>query len=262
MSQRTLWGKLRLIILVSILLVVALNAWLSKIRSTDWQEPLWLVVYPINADKRPDTQRYMGALMDDHFDDIEAFINREAKRYGVALEQPIEVYLAPPLEGNPPKPPVNASILDSVLWSLQLRYWAWGNESWEGPAPDIKVYLRLFSPHNNQVLEHSLGLQKGMIGVVNGFASIDYQAQNDFVITHEVLHTLGASDKYNLSTNQPLWPEGYAEPGRNPRLPQQKAEVMGGRIPIDQYHSTIPERLDDVIVGEKTAKEINWISSN
>lgn len=259
MAQRSLWGKLRLVVLITVLIVVALNSWLSKVRTTDWQEPLWLVVYPINADNRSDTQLYIDALEKDHFDDIEVFMSREAKRYGIALDHPFEVYLAPPLEGDPPKPPENASILDSVLWSLKLRYWAWGNDNWDGPVPDIKVYLRLFSVKNRQVLEHSLGLQKGMIGVVNGFASIDYQAQNDFVIAHEVLHTLGASDKYDLDTNQPQWPDGYAEPSNVPLFPQSRAEIMGGRIPMDQHRSVMPETLLDVIVGERTASEINWI---
>lgn len=261
MSQRSLWGKLRLIFLIAVLIIVALNAWLSKVRTTDWQEPLWLIIYPINADRRSDTQLFINALEREHFEDIEIFINREAQRYGVKLERPIEVYLAPPVDGILPKPPKNASILESVLWSLQMRYWAWVHDSWEGPKPDIKVYLKLFSIQNTQVLEHSLGLQKGMIGVVNGFASIDYQAQNGFVITHELLHTLGASDKYDLSTNQPLWPHGYAVPDLEPLLPQSKAEIMGGRIPLNRIESVMPDSLKDVIVGEETAQEINWMSA-
>lgn len=261
MSQRSLWGKLRLIFLIAVLIIVALNAWLSKVRTTDWQDPLWLIIYPINADRRSDTQLFINALEREHFEDIEIFINREAQRYGVKLERPIEVYLAPPVDGILPKPPKNASILESVLWSLQMRYWAWVHDSWEGPKPDIKVYLQLFSIQNTQVLEHSLGLQKGMIGVVNGFASIDYQAQNGFVITHELLHTLGASDKYDLSTNQPLWPHGYAAPGLEPLLPQNKAEIMGGRVAISRTESVMPDSLQDVIVGEQTAQEINWKSA-
>ncbi len=259
MEGRSLWSKLRLIILWVLLIVVALDTWLSQVRSTDWQEPLWLVIYPINADQRADTDIYLNALEKDHFDDIEAFIEREAQRYGIQLEQPLEVYLAEPLQADPPKPPRDASILDSVIWSLKLRYWAWQNNNWDGPDPDIKVYLRLFSPKNRQVLEHSLGLQKGMIGVVNGFASVDYQAQNNFVIVHELLHTLGASDKYELSTNQPIWPEGYAEPYLQPLLPQYKAEIMGGRIPQNRSFSLIPDNLRQVVVGPKTAAEINWI---
>ena len=83
MSQRSLWGKLRLIFLIAVLIIVALNTWLSKVRTTDWQEPLWLIIYPINADRRSDTQLFINALEREHFEDIEIFINRESQRYGV-----------------------------------------------------------------------------------------------------------------------------------------------------------------------------------
>lgn len=259
MAVRSIWSKLRLFILVLLLLVVSLNTYLSKVRTTDWNDTLWIVIYPINADERADTQVYLDVLQPEHFEEIERFFVREAERYGVVDVKPVEVKLAPPVAAQPPKPPRNPSILDSVIWSLSLRYWGWKNDSWEGADPDIKIYLRLFSPKNRQVLEHSLGLQKGMIGVVNGFASIDYQAQNNFVTVHETLHTLGASDKYRLETNQPIWPEGYADPHQAPLLPQYRAEVMGGRVPQTTSFSLIPNSLEQVVVGPETAAEINWI---
>lgn len=258
MAKRGFFSQLRLALLLLLLLVVILNTWLSKVRTTDWQEPLWVAVYPINADERTDTQLFINALQDDHFDDIEDFFTREASRYGVILEKPLEVFLAPEVEGQPPKPPRQASILESVIWSLKLRYWAWGNDRWSLPtSPDIKIYLRLFSTQNTHILEHSLGLQKGMIGVVNGFSSVDYQAQNNFVTVHEILHTLGASDKYNLQ-NLPVWPEGFADPYQEPLYPQYRAEIMGGRMLQSESFALIPDNLTQVVVGPKTAKEINW----
>lgn len=262
MASSSLWGRLRLTLLILVLLVVALNTWLSRVRTTDWQEPLWIVIYPINADQRRDTQFYIDALQVEHFSEIETFIANQARAFGVAIEQPVKVFLAPEVRSQPPKPPRNASILESVIWSLTLRYWAWQHIDWQGATdPDIRVYLRLFSPQNRQVLEHSLGLQKGMIGVVNGFASVDYQAQNNFVAVHEILHTLGATDKYNLENNQPRWPDGYADPEQSPLLPQLRAEVMGGRIPQTKQFALIPQSLDQVVVGRETAAEINWVQT-
>lgn len=60
-------------------------------------------------------------------------------------------------------------------------------------------------------------------------------AQNDTVMLHELLHTLGAMDKYDMRTNEPLYPDGYAELDLQPRLPQHKAEVMAGRIPCPTH---------------------------
>ena len=52
------------------------------------------------------------------------------------------------------------------------------------------------------------------------------------VIAHELLHTLGASDKYDPQSLAPIFPDGYAEPDRQPSHPQRMAEIMAGRIPV------------------------------
>ncbi len=254
------WYRVRVFVLLLILLVVSLNSWLSRSRTTDWQETLWVVIYPINADQRADTRGYLHALQADHFDEIEQFLSREANRYGILLQHPIEIHLAEVVENEPPAVPENASILDSVWWSLRFRYWAWRNSAWQGPEPDIRIFMRLFSPQNRTVLEHSLGLQKGMIGLVNGFASVDFQSLNNFVTLHEILHTLGATDKYDPYTLQPHWPQGYADPYQDPLLPQFRAEIMGGRIPQNEQFSLMPDSLDSSVVGPQTAQEINWLN--
>lgn len=259
MAERSLWGKIRLVILLILLFIVAMNTWLSQVRSTDWKSSLWIVIYPVNADGGSDTQAYIQALEESHFDDIEQFLVRESSRYGLPIAQPAEVFLSSPVSEQPPSPPINASMLQSVMWSLKLRYWAWTHDSWEGIEPDIKIYMRFFSLKNNRVLAHSLGLQKGMIGVVNGFASVDYQAQNNFVAMHEILHTLGATDKYSAEDNQPVWPDGYADPYQTPLLPQFRTEIMGGRAPQTKQLSLVPESLQQVVVGPLTAQELNWI---
>ena len=78
------------------------------------------------------------------------------------------------------------------------------------------------------------------------------------IIAHELLHTVGASDKYDTS-GEPIYPDGYAEPDLQPLYPQTHAELMGGRIPLSEYNSQMPNYLATVVVGESTAREINWI---
>ena len=34
---------------------------------------------------------------------------------------------------------------------------------------------------------------------------------------------------------------------------------MAGRIPITETHSEIPRNLKRAMIGEKTAREINWL---
>lgn len=252
---------LRIILLLIVLFVVAMNTWLTSVRIHSWNRPVWVVLYPINADGRRDTQAYINALSAEHFDEIKQFLQREADRYQVNLTPVAEFYLAPALVVQPPEVELDASLFERVYWSLHMRWWSWRNDSWNGPEPDVRIYLRYFSPRESQQLSHSLGLQKGMIGLVNGFASVDYMGTNNFVIAHELMHTFGASDKYSLDTNEPLYPEGYADPDQQPLLPQTRAEVMAGRVKVSPGWLLMPQSLNDVVVGPLTANEIDWQQS-
>ncbi len=98
-----------------------------------------------------------------------------------------------------------------------------------------------------------------MIGVVKAFSSYRLQEKNTVVITHELLHTLGATDKYDPINNQPAYLDGYAEPDKEPLLPQEEAEIMGGRFPVTENRVKMPLSLAEVTIGKKTAEEINWI---
>jgi len=95
--------------------------------------------------------------------------------------------------------------------------------------------------------------------VVNAFATRSQNAQNNIVIAHELLHTVGATDKYDPATNQPLYPQGYAEPEQQPLLPQRFAEIMGGRVPLTQADAEMPDGLEQVLIGADTAREIRWL---
>ena len=139
-----------------------------------------------------------------------------------------------------------------------MRYWAWRVDDPPGAAPDIKLFVLYYDPAISPAVPHSVGLQKGLFGVVHVLADPGMKGSNDTVIAHELLHTLGATDKYDLRSNQPAHPDGFAEPDREPLYPQSFAELMGGRIPVSSAESTTPESLQQVIVGAKTAIEIGW----
>lgn len=167
--------------------------------------------------------------------------------------------MAPQVKSLPPEPPSSGSTWEIMLWSLQLRYWAFQANTYQGPRPHIRMFVKYFDVKNRQPLAHSLGLQQGMLGIVNAFAEQKMTSSNAVVITHEILHTLGATDKYDLNTGLPLFPDGYAEIDRNPRYPQELAEIMGGKIPISEDEIAIPRGLHQVIIGDKTAREIYWL---
>jgi len=76
---------------------------------------------------------------------------------------------------------------------------------------------------------------------------------------HEVLHTLGATDKYNLANDLPIYPDGFAEPDLKPLYPQRFAEVMGGRIPQSNTTANMPDHIKYAFIGPATAAEIGWL---
>ena len=121
-----------------------------------------------------------------------------------------------------------------------MRYWAWrSRRRRRAPAPDIKLFVLYHDPAVSPALPHSVGLQKGLFGIVNVFADAGMKGSNDTVIAHELLHTLGATDKYDLRSNQPSYPDGYAEPEREPLYPQSLRGADG------RAHSGVEQRVDD-----------------
>ncbi len=253
-----MFRQLRILFLLLVLLLVTLTTWQTKVRTTDWDAPLWMAVYPINADGSLASKDYIRQLKERDFDPIEQFLQREAQRYGVPVDEPLIVKLAPELENIPPTPPDNSNPLKVAWWSLKMRYWAMTNNNYDGPSPDIQMFILYHDPKQHERLAHSLGLEKGLIGVVNAYASKRMAGRNNVVIAHEMLHTVGASDKYELGSNLPIYPIGYAEPNRVPLFPQTTAEIMAGRISLSETEAIMPAGLQSVIVGEATALEINW----
>jgi hypothetical protein len=249
----------RVTVLLIILIFVGTDTWLTRLRATSWGHPLRVVVYPINGDGSEAAAHYIAKLDVTRFAAIERIVKQQALHYGITLEDPMDIALAKPVNSIPPLPLRDGNMLKTIVWSLRLRLWASKWDRYDGPTPEVRAFTLYYDPKTHPVLEHSTGLEKGMIGVIKLFASDKMTAENNIVMLHELLHTLGATDKYDLRTDQPIYPDGYAEPDLQPRLPQHKAEIMAGRIPLAPNRAEIPDSLADVVIGPKTAHEIGWI---
>lgn len=250
----------RIAILLYVLLFVAVGQVVSTLNSTDWREPLWIDAYPVDGDGSDASRAYIEHLDDSEFAAIETFFAREAQRYGVPIDAPVRFALAPPLTESLPELPAHGSVLAAMAWSLRMR-WLTTKLNWRSdrPRPDIVLYLVYHDGDDTPVMDRSGALRKGLIAVTNVFAGRASQPSNQVVIAHELLHTLGATDKYDPATNLPLYPIGFADPEARPLLPQRRAEIMAGRIPINEHEAQIPWNLDWVEVGAATAAEIRWV---
>lgn len=249
---------LRILILLLVLLVVALSAWQDRYRSTRWREPLYVAIYPIAADTSPVTTSYVAALDADRFKPIDRFFMREAERYRLKTAEPVRTRLRSELHDQPPRRAPNAGVLATAWWSLKLRYWAWRASGHVNEPEDIRVFVLYHDPALTPEVPHSLGLSKGLIGVVYAFATPEMDGANAVVIAHELLHTVGASDKYLPGNDAPRFPDGYGDPNQVPLYPQRFAEIMAGRLMLSPNRWRQAENLDEALIGPTTALEIRW----
>lgn len=252
--------RIRILILLGLLAMVALVHFGEQFLVRSWRAPLQVAIVPINGDQSAEVTGYINQLDEATFKEISGFLTKQAGRYGLKLTSPLDITLAPEAHELPPAPPMGGNALQVAWWSLKLRIWAWRQER-TGFLPHpakVRIFLIYHEAEIDKALDHSLGLQKGLVGVVHVFASKGQAAQNNVVIAHELLHTLGATDKYDPGTNLPLFPVGYADPNKHPLLPQYEAEIMAGRTPKTPDYAEMPRSLDDCVIGADTAHEINF----
>jgi hypothetical protein len=249
---------LRILILLVILLLVAVTTWQQRYLSTRWREPLYVAIYTIAADDSPITRAYLAALDAERFKPIDRFFTREAERYGLQTSEPFRTRLRGELQAVPPQRPADAGVLATALWSLRLRYWAWRVSGHVREPEDIRMFVLYHDPALTPTVPHSLGLTKGLIGIVYAFAAPEMNGANNVVIAHELLHAVGATDKYNPADDAPRFPDGYGDPAQRPLYPQSTAELMAGRRMLAPDNWQQAANLDEVVIGPVTAIEIRW----
>jgi hypothetical protein len=249
--------RLRILLLLGVLAAALGLTWLEQTMVRAWRAPLDVAVIPINGDGSTEATETIRALRASDFDDINAFMQRETARYGVKLPQAMELTLLPQLHEKPPAPPRDGSVLKTVFWSLKLRWWVYQQSGELLPQlGKIKLFVLYHAPQDGVALDHSLGLQKGLIGVVHAFADARQAQQNNIVIAHELMHTLGATDKYDAE-GRPIYPQGYAEPELPQLMPRREAEIMAGRLVNAAGRVVMPLSLEQCVIGAMTAHEIN-----
>ena len=253
-----MFKRLRIAFLLYVLLFVAATDYLSNRQLQTWDRTLWVDVYAVAGDDSDATRAYLAKHATPDLAALRQFIAGQGRRYGIHLEPPIAFEPAPALER--PLPAAPESALGSLAWSLRMRWYLarlhWGSDR---PTPDITVFAVYHDGQQAPTLERSVGVRKGHFTVANLFAAPEMRGSNAVILIHELMHTLGASDKYDPATDLPLYPIGYAQPQAKPLYPQRHAEIMGGRIPESRAKAVIPAELSQVLIGPETALEIGWL---
>lgn len=252
-----MWKKIRIAVLLLILAAVVLDTWQAEAQ-LDWRLPFNVALYPINADGSARVEAYLRTLRAQDFQPIQDYFTVEAKRHHLPLTSPMVLQLGAQVTATPPAPPSDGNLFKVIVWSLKFRYYAWRNSPHLSLKPQIRLYLLYYDPATQPRLTHSTALEKGRIGRVNLFGTLKQHEQNMVVLAHELLHTVGATDKYDFSNGVPIYPLGYADPNQQPLYPQHRAELMGGRIPTSPSTAKIPLNLSQTMISDLTADEIGW----
>ncbi len=125
-------------------------------------------------------------------------------------------------------------------------------------AYDARIYVML-EPATRDAprFVEGVGTRNGDIGLVSAQIGATVLDLTLLAVGHEFLHCLGASDKYD-SSGHPRDPDGLAEPDKQPKYPQQYAEIMVGEVGTSLGAGKLPDTLDDMRIGPMTAREIGW----
>jgi hypothetical protein len=259
LAQRTFFGTVRIAVLLAVLVFVAMNAWLDRRRSTSWERTLRVTIYPwaLSADEA--TRAYAKQIDDADFATIPQFFAAEAEAFSLTLAEPVRVRVSQAVAETPPLLDPRPNALEVLVWSLRMRYWAWRVAVDDPlPTPDVQVFALYHPGASRRALPDSVGTTKGLMAVAHLFADDSARGGNATVIAHELLHTLGATDKYDLATGLPHVPAGLGEPDRRPTYPQDFGEIMAGRIAVSANEAVVPDGLEQMLVGTETAREIGW----
>ncbi|MEN9580109.1 MAG: hypothetical protein RJA70_3118 [Pseudomonadota bacterium] len=262
-EQRRTFFRIRVGVLLLVLVLVLLFAYKdfrSRAGRKDWNATLNVaVVLLTEPGVSPAALRDFRA----RFSGLTQRLSEEFERYGHAPTSPVLFTVAEAIERPMELPkPAQGSIVEVLNTNYEL--WRFSRRVNERLAFDVtdyksRIYVSLRVPKVDvRRFVEGFSQQGGHMGVVEvelAEDSIDFAL---FVVAHELFHTLGATDKYGPDGRTRL-PDGLAEPELRPLYPQRFAEVMARNRPINEHDEVPPNSLDELAVGELTAREIGWI---
>lgn len=252
---------------VSVLLAILLGVVVYAVRDVqrrrarnDWDRPLVVALVVLRVGPVDDTavaalRGRVPALADRLAAERRRHRPGAVRPFRFAVFGPIDVKKAPPV-------PAGDGLLDLARQAYdQWRYVRQVDRALalDPGAFDARVYVAAAAPKSARRSQvEGTGEQGGRVGSVRVELGEGMEDFALFVATHELMHVLGATDKYDAD-GLALVPEGLAEPDLEPRFPQRLAEIMARGRPVAPGEERVPESLDELSVGPLTAREIGWL---
>lgn len=259
-SARRTFRRARIAALLGVLVFTAAwgasTSWHRHVR-TRWDRPLQVGLVLLAREGELDPEHWRrGASV------LSSRLAAEMERWRGPGPAPFQVTVVGPLrwEGGLPMTPASGSLLDRVRHAIDV--WSTSREvdRLSGGAAggfDLRVLFLADSMGGGPLgFAEGSGALNGEVALVRGSAAGDLSIPLQ-AIGHELLHTVGATDKYDPGGHA-REPDGLADPDRTPRYPQVHAEWMVGEIPTGPGAGRLPDSLEELRIGPATAREIGW----
>ena len=137
-----------LILLIVLALVAGTTTW-ERLWVRGWTRPLAVTIYPIAMDEA--SAAYVGQLKVEDFQEIGAFLAREAPRWRRSAMPAAQVVLKAPVRMAPPLAQPH-SALEAIQWSLRLRWYAFRQTPFWASLGTVRLFV-LYRPFQfNQAL--------------------------------------------------------------------------------------------------------------
>ncbi len=262
-GRKRTFRRVRVAVLLAALLVVGLWGWNTHRRRaerTAWARPLNVAVVLLADGPLPEGD---VRALSSRLPALSATLNDEFARhrpdgidlpFGFTAFGPIEIAAPPPLVGHGADLPARARHAWDLWWYLRDVN---GRAGLDAGEFDGRLYLVLRPGEAAHRFVEGQAEAGGEVGIVQAALGPDTVDGVLIAAAHELLHLLGASDKYD-GDGHARAPEGLAEPDRQPPLPQRFAELMAGEIPLAPGEGRAPWKLEEIRVGAVTASEIGW----
>ncbi|MGQ0506355.1 MAG: hypothetical protein ACT4TC_13670 [Myxococcaceae bacterium] len=253
---------LRLLLLLLVLAGSALwglKIWRGRSARTDWTRTLQVGVTLVSERPiSPATEQAWRAGLEE----LGRWMEGEAKRYGQSERSPVTFHLeGPHVQSQLPSLELPEDRIQHLLeaWRLsrelnQIEKGVPNRYAWA----DARIFVTLENTSADQLSVEGLGAEGGSIGLVRASLADEDLTLSLTAVAHELLHCLGASDKYDEAGHAQL-PHGLVAPAQNPLFPQPAAEVMVGEVSLQPNTGRLPQSLSEVKIGPTTAREIHWV---
>lgn len=265
-SERTKAFWVRLSVLLFILFVVILwairDTWTRRERLT-WDHTLDVAIILVHVTGTDPVEEAAITAVTSRADVLATKLAEEQRRHRAGSPPPFRFQVKGPVEASSPAPsPASDSIGDLARQAMDVSRWTDEVDGRAGIVPshyDSRIYVMVKKPANEVrsfIEGHSeQGGRRGFVDVELDPSMADLAL---IVVTHELFHTLGATDKYDAQ-GKAQFPDGFVDPNASPLYPQRAAEVMARNRPMSQGDERVPESLDELGVGPTTARELHWL---